>query len=242
MKLKRHLIIAMLIFLGAFSLRAQDDTTRIRSLVCPCTGLYPCNCGCQHHPVNNYPGLNSLRARLANPSWNGRDSITNPFAMPSIGKDALETTTQNISSHAVLDSTTANLSVEEFSGPDASNRKYLQDIEKGETPLGPPVSVFFRIASCTPTDMSQLVNVGILADMAVSNGLTIRVTGSADSATGSLDRNAKLADERVKYLVKYLVERGVDEEAIETRSVGGVDLYTPVQANRNCVLEVFMKR
>ena len=66
--MKRHLIILSVLCLTAMTLRAQDTAAvrkddRIRQ---------NCECGCHQHPVNDYDGLNSLRQRLANPSWDGK--------------------------------------------------------------------------------------------------------------------------------------------------------------------------
>ena len=59
----------MILGLTAASADAQDTTK-----VTAGTGLfrYTCDCGCHNHPVNDYSGLNSLRARLANPGWDGK--------------------------------------------------------------------------------------------------------------------------------------------------------------------------
>ena len=69
--MKRHLIILSVLCLAAMTLRAQDTTevrldVRIRQ---------NCDCGCHQHPVNDYDGLNSLRQRLANPSWDGKGEL-----------------------------------------------------------------------------------------------------------------------------------------------------------------------
>ena len=69
--MKRRLIILSVLCLAAMTLRAQDTTAvrpdvRIRQ---------NCDCGCHQHPVNDYDGLNSLRKRLANPSWDGKSSL-----------------------------------------------------------------------------------------------------------------------------------------------------------------------
>ena len=65
--MKRQLIILLLLCLGACSLRAQD-TTAVRGGVPLRKDTIP---SCRRRPVNDYPGLNSLMRRIANPGWNG---------------------------------------------------------------------------------------------------------------------------------------------------------------------------
>ena len=67
------MILILALCLGAIAARAQDTTA-----VCPHGQVrLSCECGCHTRPVNDYDGLNSLRARLANPTWNG--------SIPNIG-------------------------------------------------------------------------------------------------------------------------------------------------------------
>ena len=69
--MKRIAILISIICLGAVSLRAQD-TIRVQNMDPDVHQCIKGVCGCHNRPVNNYSGLNSLRARLANPSWNGK--------------------------------------------------------------------------------------------------------------------------------------------------------------------------
>ena len=67
------MILILVLCLAASSVRAQDTTA-----VCPHGQIRQiCECGCHTRPVNDYDGLNSLRARLANPKWDG--------SIPNIG-------------------------------------------------------------------------------------------------------------------------------------------------------------
>ena len=71
--MKRHMILILVLCLAATAVRAQDTTA-----VCPHGQIrQSCECGCHTRPVNDYDGLNSLRARLANPRWDG--------SIPNIG-------------------------------------------------------------------------------------------------------------------------------------------------------------
>lgn len=43
---------------------------------------------------------------------------------------------------------------------------------------------------------------------------------------------------RAEYLRKYLTGRGVDESRIEVIVIGGTDVLSPANANRNCKVEL----
>jgi len=51
---------------------------------------------------------------------------------------------------------------------------------------------------------------------------TLVVTGSADSATGSAQTNAKIAEARANAVKSYLVSKGVDASKISVESLGGI--------------------
>ena len=118
---------------------------------------------------------------------------------------------------------------------------YLREMELGEVPVGPPVFVFFRLAGSYITDSAQMLNIQAAAELSVRENLLVRITGSADSATGSADKNAALATARAEHVAKLFKERGVPEERIEVRSEGGITTNEPVSANRNCRIELFMQ-
>ena len=113
-------------------------------------------------------------------------------------------------------------------------------MERGEVPVGAPVFVFFRLAGSYVTDAAQLLNIHAAAELAVSEGLLARITGAADSATGSAEKNAELALARAEHVAKLMRDRGVPQERIEVRSEGGTTTYEPVLANRNCRIELFV--
>ena len=111
----------------------------------------------------------------------------------------------------------------------------------GEVPVGPPVFVFFRLAGSYITDSAQMLSIQAAAELSVRENLLVRITGAADSATGSAEKNATLATARAEHVAKLFKERGVPEERIEVRSEGGITTYEPVSANRNCRIELFMQ-
>ncbi|MBQ6173556.1 MAG: OmpA family protein, partial [Clostridia bacterium] len=118
---------------------------------------------------------------------------------------------------------------------------YILEVERGEAPVGVPTFVFFRLAGTYITDFPQMLSVNSAADLAVARNFRVRITGAADSATGSPDRNASIALARAEHVASLMKKRGVPEERIEVLSEGGTALYEPVSANRNCRIELFMQ-
>lgn len=234
--MKRHLIILSVLCLAAMTLRAQDTTSvrpdvRIRQ---------NCECGCHQHPVNDYEGLNSLRQRLANPSWDGKAELFRSIGTGMKIEDGkiLPLSKKSESSDTVSPLTSSETSVQESASP---LKPYLQQMERGEVPIGVPVFIFFRLAGTYVTDTPQLLSVKAAANLAIAQNLRVRITGAADSATGSPEKNAALALSRAEHVAKLMKERGVPHERIEIRSEGGITAYEPVAANRNCRIELFVR-
>ena len=84
------------------------------------------------------------------------------------------------------------------------------------------------------TDSSQIINVKAVAELAMKYGLRVKVTGTADSATGSPDVNMRLSQARANYISNVIQEYGVSADMIEVSSEGGINSYTPTAANRSC--------
>ena len=232
--MKRQLIILLLLCLGASSLLAQD-TTAVRGVVPLRSDTIP---SCRRRPVNDYPGLNSLMRRLANPGWNGlmKDIHTGlkleGGRIRPLGGSLTE-------ADAGISPVTSSGS---YAGENAEpSSLYLREMELGEVPVGPPVFVFFRLAGSYITDSAQMLSIQAAAELSVRENLLVRITGAADSATGSAEKNAALATARAEHVAKLFKERGVPEERIEIRSEGGITAYEPVSANRNCRIELFMQ-
>lgn len=238
--MKRYLIITTLaLVLGALTLHAQDSTK-----VCPpsvdTSFRLTCTCGCHYHPHNNYSGLNSLRARLADPSWDGKG-----FRLPDIGTGLrfedgkirpLARSSEKADPPAPVTSSAGSIQASDIALP-----AYLQEIGRGEVPVGPPVFVFFRLAGTHVTDSPQILAINAAADLAVARNLKVRITGAADSATGSPGKNAALAKARAEHVATLMEKRGVPRERMEVLSEGGTADYEPVSANRNCRIELFMQ-
>ena len=217
--MKHFVLINIIVALGVLTLQAQDTTVVQK-----------------YKPVNNYSGLNSLMKRLANPSWNGAPAqIGTGLKLEQGTISPLNVTSQNATTSPVTSSGS-------YAGENAEPLSlYLREMEKGEVPVGPPVFVFFRLAGSYITDSAQLLNIHAAADLAITQGLRVRITGAADSATGTADKNDALATARAEHIAKLMKERGVPEERIEVRSEGGITVYEPVSANLNCRIELFSK-
>ena len=233
--MKRHLIILSVLCLTAMTLRAQD-TTAVRKDV---RIRQNCACGCHQYPINDYDGLNSLRQRLANPSWDGKAEL---FRSVGTGMKIEDGKTVPLSKKSESLDTVSPVTSSETSvqGSVCHLKPYLQQMERGEVPIGAPVFIFFRLAGMYVTDSPQLLSVNAAADLAIAQNLRVRITGAADSATGSPKKNASLAIERARQVSSLMKDRGVPEERIEIRSEGGTNQYSPASANRNCMIELFL--
>ncbi len=237
--MKRHLIILSVLCLTAMTLRAQDTSTvhqnspdsgaRIRAVY---------DCECHPRPVNDYGGLNSLRQRLANPSWDGKSSLFGSIGTGLKVEDGkiVPLSKKSESSDTVSPVTSSTTSVQGNASP---LKPYHQQMERGEVPIGAPVFIFFHLSGTYVTDSQQLLNVNAAADLAIAHNLIVRITGAADSATGTVEKNEALAKARAEHVASLMKKRGVAEESIEILSHGGTASYEPVSANRNCRIELY---
>lgn len=70
-----------------------------------------------------------------------------------------------------------------------NNDNYLALIQSGKKCIGSPIFFFFELGTTNLTDKSQLVNLDEIARVVKQYGLTLRVTGAADSETGTGEIN-----------------------------------------------------
>ena len=175
------------------------------------------------YPRNDYSGLNSLRARLNNKGWDG-----NPETMPkAMKKRMVDTMNENADN--------------ETEGIDplfaaSSSDGYLSAMMNGLEYIGAPIYFFFRLGTDELTEVSQLLNIDEIARVAKAHHLKIRISGAADSATGNENINNSLSRKRADYIKTLMVQRSIDESLITTTYEGGINEYSPVQANRQtCV-------
>ena len=173
------------------------------------------------YPRNDYSGLNSLRARLGNKGWDG-----NPETMPKAMKKRMSTVTDDDNNDS---KDLTSLAGSPYDG-------YLSAMMNGSEYIGAPIYFFFRLGTDELTEVSQLLNIDEIARVAKEHRLKVRISGAADSATGNERINNSLSQKRADYIKALMVQRGIDESLINTSYEGGIDDYSPVQANRQtCV-------
>ena len=125
-------------------------------------------------------------------------------------------------------------------GLDDGQMAYLIAMRDGTEAIGAPIYFFFNIGTDHLTDVSQLLNIDELVKLAKAYNLKVKVIGAADSATGTNSINEELSSKRADYIMRLMRDRGVASENIKTSHEGGIDDYSPVQANRNtCVILSF---
>ena len=98
--------------------------------------------------------------------------------------------------------------------------------------IGVPVYFYFKLNSAKLVNNSQLANLDEIAKISKEQNLTIHISGAADSATGTKNRNRKLSIERARYIGKQLLKRGVNKDNIKATSLGGIHQFSPKEANR----------
>lgn len=118
--------------------------------------------------------------------------------------------------------------------------EYLSKIVKGELCVGVPVYFFFNLASTSLTDKSQLVNLDAIVELSRLWHLKVRVTGAADSVTGTADGNVALSQARADYISSILQERGVPSDMIQTVAIGGIEQFNPAALSRQCKVEIIL--
>lgn len=232
--MRRIIIMTFILGLAASVAWAQDTTKVTAPCACFLSGG---GCGCRVRPVNDYSGLNSLRSRLANPSWDGRLSGIGTGLRLEEGRIRPLSGTTIRTEPDTPETSSATFADKSHSLQDP----YLEEVGRGETPFGAPVFVFFRLAGTCVTDAPQLVGINAAADLAVERNMKVRITGSADSATGSSVKNDAIALSRAEHVAGLMEKRGVSADRIEVLSVGETDAYGSAEANRNCRIELFMQ-
>ena len=284
---------------------------------------YTCTCGCHNHPVNNYSGLNSLTARLANrlalsptdssllsATWivqiwgkipgrevgvhggnadaslntgidgeeqrgeaslkgnndlvaNGEgklngDGSANERIQISNGDSETKRQTENGYSNnndssrsqrtliggsdlGDLSDSKSYLNIDAISGLNPKTTAYLNAIATGKKPVGVPVYFFFKLAKAELTDPSQLLNLDAIVTLAKEHNLQVRITGAADSATGTKELNAKLSQARAEYIATLLHSKGLAPDQLIITSSGGINTHSPISANRHCKVELMVE-
>ncbi|MCD8031565.1 MAG: OmpA family protein [Bacteroides sp.] len=102
-----------------------------------------------------------------------------------------------------------------------------------------PRAVFFKINSSTISPQGML-NIEFLTNVLKNNpDMKVKVTGYADSQTGSAPYNQGLSERRAAAVVDAMVNRfGIDRSRISSEGDGGVNTYNPYYLNRQAYIEV----
>ena len=166
------------------------------------------------YPTNDYSGLNSLRARMKSRHKDGHP-----------GK--------------VVES--VDCSAECGNDSTALSEHYLALLEQGDICLGAPIYFFFELGTSKLLNASQLVNLEEVARIAKKYGLSVQVVGVADRATGTTAINNNLSKSRANFIAEELTKRGLGSGNIHVESDGGIETYTPNEANRHTRIMLYYK-
>ena len=201
---------------------SEDDTVKVRN----------------RYPKNDYSGLNSLRARMRQKSMSGEltegaealsnNDADNRLFAGSHGNGRLDDQYNN-SRQCDADTTVVSAS---------SPADYLAYLQSNNECIGSPVYFFFELGTTDLTDASQLINLYELARVAKKYGLSIAVTGAADSNTGTPAINDTLSASRADFIADELQKRGIPPECITKHTAGGINTYSPSEANRHTRVEL----
>ena len=183
------------------------------------------------YPVNNYSGLNSLRARLKNRQWDGTSPLDTTEVRPGGGSVSVRVEAGSANSRDGCNARRDSLTADSVAFRPAG----------GEC-IGAPVYFFFSLNTARLTDPSQLVNLDELVRVATKYGLTVKVTGAADSATGTVGINDALSVSRADYIASELNKRGLPSDRITKTGEGGISDYVPTEANRHSKVELFFDK
>lgn len=131
---------------------------------------------------------------------------------------------------------------ESGNGTEESDGNYLSLIQTGKTCIGAPVYFFFELGSDRLLNKSQLVNLDEVAHIAKKYGLIVKVVGAADSATGSEAINDNLSRSRADYIASELIKRGMENGTVAKGYDGGIDDYSPNEANRHTRIMLYFRQ
>lgn len=212
----------------------------------------------RRYPVNDYSGLNKLRTRLNGYHLPEKKQLHSSEDVDNLDDDFTGFIDDIFASGAKSDSISlsgnaigSGLAGDGIHNPSESGKgmgkeglalnDYLSLISSEKQCIGSPIFFFFKLGTSELTDASQLVNLDEIARIAKSYGLAIRVTGAADSATGTTVINNSLSDNRADYIVSQLQKRDVGTSFITKINKGGINFLNPDEANRHCRVELLLQ-
>lgn len=91
-------------------------------------------------------------------------------------------------------------------------------------------------------DASQMLNLDELARVAKKHNLCVRVTGAADSSTGTAAINDSLSVLRSGIIAAELEQRGIPADRIIKAGKGGIADHLPIEANRHTKVELYFSK
>jgi hypothetical protein len=74
---------------------------------------------------------------------------------------------------------------------------------------------------------------------AKKHNLSVKITGAADSSTGTAVINDSLSVSRAEFIATELERRGIPSGRLLKAGRGGIDDYLPTEANRHTKVELF---
>ncbi len=204
--------------------------------------MWTADCNPSSFPKNDYSGLNSLMARLRGYGFDNDDlsDLADAYryddGIATANDDANFST--NLANEGDMD---GDGSV--FAGETSLDlwESYVRSMSNGEEYIGAPIYFFFRLGTYDLTDQSQLINLDEIARLANKYGLTVRIIGAADSATGSESINNRLSNARASYIADQFRLLGVPSSRLQITSKGGIADHTPIEANRHTKVELFIQ-
>lgn len=205
---------------GKMALNVEIGWSRYEKEICGM--FYDHGKGFMSHPNNVYAEV-GITCNIGRKGWKKTPDIEAMRAM----------------SQSEIDALNAQLEDERLENDRLRNELESKDsvsVEIESRRFSTPVSVFFNLNETAIASDKDLVSVKPLADYAKENNLKLRVTGYADSATGSIDINNTLSQKRAECVAIELENMGISKERIIIEVKGGVDTLVP--ADHNCRVTV----
>ena len=189
------------------------------------------------YPVNDYSGLNSLRARLAAADKSTDNNNANAQTDHSLSSECH--CSDNVSCQC-NDCPGLCPSDGRNGQCDTKNESTKKALVNGTDTLGltVPYICYFKINTHNLTDNSQLDCLSEIVKLAKERNMAIRVIGAADSATGTATINQRLSEERAGYVAEQLVSLGMSSDQIQQQALGGIEEFTPIANNRYCKIQL----
>lgn len=100
-----------------------------------------------------------------------------------------------------------------------------------------PFSVFFDLDSAELRSDNDRINIKTFADFAKKYGCMIRLRGTCDEATGSVNHNQVLSERRCNTVKDELVKFGMNANDIVIEAAGGVSEFENIESNRRVYLD-----